>query len=106
MAFHELSTNAAKYGALSVPGGKVDISWNVENDRFTCWWQERDGPPVSPPTRTGFGSVLIRRVLALQLNGDVVIDYCPEGLRCVISASLEDVQEQETTPSVMSSGAD
>jgi hypothetical protein len=45
-------------------------------------------------------------VLALQLNGDVVIDYCPEGLRCVISASLEDVQEQETTPSVMSSGAD
>ena len=101
MAFHELSTNAAKYGALSVPRGKVDISWNVENDRFTCCWQERDGPPVSPPTRTGFGSVLIRRVLALQLKGDVVIDYCPQGLRCVIGASLADVLDQE-----MASGTD
>ena len=75
MAIHELSTNAIKYGALSADGGRVAIDWNVAGERFGMRWQEDGGPPVSPPTRKGFGSIMIERVLAEQLGGGVVIRY-------------------------------
>ena len=55
MAIHELGTNAGKYGALSVEGGRVDIAWKVTDARFALRWHEHGGPPVSPPARTGFG---------------------------------------------------
>ncbi len=91
LAIHELATNAAKYGALSVPSGRVAIMWGIEHNdfpRFSFRWQERDGPPVSQPTHTGFGSQLIERALALELNGEVRITYDPAGVICEIVAPL------------------
>ncbi|WP_114946444.1 sensor histidine kinase [Microvirga calopogonii] len=93
MAIHELTTNAAKYGALSVPGGKVSISWQAEpaedGTRLRLVWEERGGPVVSSPTRQGFGSRLLHRVLATQLNAKVETDFEPSGLRVAIDAVLK-----------------
>jgi PAS domain S-box-containing protein len=85
MAFHELATNAGKYGALSVAGGRVDVTWNaaahgpgaVEID-----WTESGGPDVSPPTRRGFGSRLVEKGLAREFDGQVDLIFAPLGLRC------------------------
>jgi len=94
LAFHELATNAVKYGALSVPEGRVQFIWTVETRRgrrdLTIVWREEDGPPVTPPTRTGFGTRLIERGLAADLNGDVRIAYPLEGVVCTIHARLDD----------------
>ncbi len=86
MAMHELATNAAKYGALSVPGGKVRVAWDVapgaDGTRMcTLTWEEFGGPPVERPSRRGFGRVVIERTVARALNGEVHIDYAPDGLR-------------------------
>lgn len=93
MAVHELTTNAAKYGALSVRNGKVSVTWDVHGDgdekRLTMAWQERGGPSVSQPQRQGFGSRLLHRVLTTQLNAKVEVDYDPEGLRVAIDAPLK-----------------
>jgi two-component sensor histidine kinase len=88
MAVHELCTNAIKYGALSAETGHVDIDWSAANERFYWQWCERGGPPVATPDRTGFGSRMIERALALQLSGKVTIDYRPSGLVCTIDAPL------------------
>lgn len=94
LAFHELATNAAKYGALSVAGGHVNLRWSFAgldgNRRLKIVWREVGGPPVKPPRRTGFGSRLIQRGLSADLNGSVVVDYRPEGVVCTIEAKLED----------------
>jgi two-component sensor histidine kinase len=85
MAIHELTTNAAKHGALSTFGGQVDVKWEVEPGderpilRFS--WTERGGPRVMTPTRQGFGSRLLQRVLTTQLQADVHMDFDEEGLR-------------------------
>ncbi|EIM27310.1 signal transduction histidine kinase [Microvirga lotononidis] len=96
MAIHELTTNAAKYGALSVPGGKVSISWQAEpaedGTRLRLVWEERGGPVVSSPTRQGFGSRLLHRVLATQLNAKVETDFEPSGLRVAIDAVLKEAR--------------
>jgi len=89
MVFHELATNAAKYGALSNDSsGKIDITWQVEltpqGDRMRLRWQESGGPLVVPPTRKGFGSLLIEGGLAQELDGEVSIDYAPTGVVCQI----------------------
>lgn len=90
LAVNELGTNALKYGALSVPEGKVDIVWALEkdgNDDVLVWrWIESGGPPVSPPTRRGFGSFLVSRVLATDFGGTVNIEYPPEGVRAELRA--------------------
>ena len=84
MAIHELTTNAVKYGALSVPAGRVEVT--IESDgavpepRMTLVWRESGGPPVVPPQRKGFGTLLLDRLLASQLGGKVAIDYRPEGV--------------------------
>nr|WP_250812551.1 PAS domain S-box protein [Neorhizobium tomejilense] len=90
LALHELSTNAAKYGALSVPSGTVSISWtyNDETAALSLRWQERGGPPVVPPARKGFGSRLIERLLAAEMNGHSTIIYNPEGVICEIEAHI------------------
>jgi PAS domain S-box-containing protein len=83
MAIHELTTNAAKYGALS-DGGRVEVRWTLTNDdrpMLNLSWTERGGPPVAPPQRQGFGSRLLQRVLATQLQAEVHMDFAPEGLR-------------------------
>ena len=86
MALHELATNAAKYGALSTPTGKVGISWKVEPaadgiPMCTLSWEESGGPPVERPGRRGFGRVVIERTVARALHGEVRIDYAATGLR-------------------------
>jgi two-component sensor histidine kinase/CheY-like chemotaxis protein len=81
LAIHELMTNAAKYGALSVPEGKLDISWSLspEGD-CTIDWTETDGPVVQPPTRQGFGSKLIQTTIVYDLGGRADIHYAPSGM--------------------------
>jgi PAS domain S-box-containing protein len=89
MVFHELATNAAKHGALSNDAaGQIAIAWRVEptpqGDRMRLRWQESGGPPVTPPGRKGFGSRLIERGLAQELDGEVRLDYEPAGVVCQI----------------------
>ena len=84
MVFHELATNAAKYGALSHPDGCVEITWNrVENgSSLRLTWHELSGPPVAAPGPAGFGSRLIRSLIEKELTGKVVLDFSREGARC------------------------
>ena len=91
MALHELTTNAVKYGALSGDVGQVAISWSVTagpEARFVLVWRETGGPLVAPPTRHGFGSRLIQRLLATDLAGEVTLSFAPEGVVCTIDAPL------------------
>jgi PAS domain S-box-containing protein len=86
MALHELATNAAKYGALSTPEGKVHISWDTSSasdgtSMCHLTWEESGGPPVERPSRRGFGRVVIERTVARALRGEVRVDYAPTGLR-------------------------
>ncbi len=94
MAVHELTTNAAKYGALSLPTGCVHVTWSVEgkdlDKRLQLEWREHNGPPVEVPKRRGFGSTLLERVLGRQLQGDVRTEYLPEGIRVRVDAPLSD----------------
>jgi PAS domain S-box-containing protein len=84
LAFHELATNALKYGALSVAAGKVSVSWEVREiggaRELHLVWREHGGPPVSPPTRMGFGRVVSEKLLASALLARVEIDYPAAGL--------------------------
>lgn len=93
MAVHELTTNAAKYGALSMRNGRVSVTWDVHGEgderRLAMVWQESGGPSVSPPERQGFGSRLLHRVLTTQLNAKVEVEYDPAGLRVAIDAPLK-----------------
>lgn len=90
MALHELFTNAVKYGALSNDRGTVTLEWAVnDNQGLNVLWREQDGPPVAAPTRSGFGSLLLERVLKGDLGADVKLDYQPSGLACSISAGLQ-----------------
>jgi PAS domain S-box-containing protein len=89
MAFHELATNALKYGSLSVPEGRVEVSWDQRDERLRLQWQESGGPKVEPPARSGFGTRLIERSLAAELEGSALLDYRPGGLVCTIEARVE-----------------
>jgi two-component sensor histidine kinase len=79
LALHELATNATKYGALSADGGGVDVSWGVKGDMFTMSWKEHDGPPVSPPKQTGFGSTVITSLPELTIGGKAQLEHAPSG---------------------------
>ena len=84
LALHELATNAAKYGALSVPDGRVEIRWSVSaRDSASLLqfdWQECNGPVVARPSRQGFGSLLIRRLFS-----EARLDFAPDGVHCRIN---------------------
>ena len=85
LALHELATNAAKYGALSVPQGRVTIEWALEDAQngaspLHLKWRERNGPKVQEPTRKGFGHIVIERTLADSLQGKVTLEFAPKGL--------------------------
>jgi two-component sensor histidine kinase len=88
LAVNELATNAMKYGSLSVPGGKVDVSWTA-TDRLRFVWRESDGPEVTPPSRKGFGSILIKTLLAGDFRGTVDLNYDPAGVICTLEAPLK-----------------
>jgi PAS domain S-box-containing protein len=85
LALHELATNAAKYGALALSSGRVAVSWTAQPDpggtRLRLTWQETGGPIVVQPQKQGFGSRLLQRVLATQLQAQVTMDFQEEGLR-------------------------
>lgn len=85
LAVHELATNAAKYGALSRPGGKVSIIWNLTSEALVrIEWQESGGPPVPQDRGRGFGTDLIERVVSHELRNPVELKFNPEGVRCVL----------------------
>jgi two-component sensor histidine kinase len=82
LALHELATNAVKYGALSIDAGRLDITWSVEGGQLDFLWREHSGPPVTAPTRKGFGSRLITGNLSIAFLGEVDLDFKESGLEC------------------------
>jgi PAS domain S-box-containing protein len=92
MVLHELATNAAKYGSLSVPGGKILLEWSVlkedGHERLAMRWEESGGPEVTPPARKGFGTRLLERQFAMEFSGSVALDYRPGGLVCTMNLRL------------------
>lgn len=99
MAFHELATNAVKYGSLSGPDGRVDVSWTVTNAggerQLRIVWKERGGPTVAKPDRRGFGSRVIVGGLAHQLDGVVDLAFVPTGVVCTIVFKLPPAGAEE-----------
>jgi PAS domain S-box-containing protein len=93
LALHELATNTGKYGALSADTGRVDVGWGTDGNTFTMSWTEREGPPVSPPQRRGFGSTVIEVMAERSVGGAVDLDYAPSGvtwhLTCPAANALE-----------------
>ena len=89
MVFHELSTNAAKYGSLSVEDGRVLVEWNLSGNppQLDIKWRELGGPAPVKPSRIGFGTKLIQRSFGYDPNASVSIDYAPGGLTCTVSLS-------------------
>jgi PAS domain S-box-containing protein len=94
LTLHELTTNAAKHGALASPSGSIEIraqvATGVDGRRLSLTWRERGGAPIAAPPRRGFGLTLIERGLAYQLKGNVVLDFRREGLRCTVELPLAD----------------
>ena len=82
MILHELTTNAVKHGSLSKPDGKVRIAWLRNDGVMSFSWREKDGPAVGPPTREGFGSTLIGRIISYELEGTGGLTYNGDGLAC------------------------
>ncbi len=97
LALHELSTNAVKYGALSVPEGRVDISWDIDETRdrpFHLVWQETGGPAVIKSKHVGFGRTMIEKVVGQALEGKVALDFAESGVRCVIELPSSQIASQ------------
>lgn len=103
MVLHELATNAAKHGALSQPEGKLSINWSFgdQGRNLVLEWREKDGPPVKPPERRGFGTLVIRQNMEHQLAGKAHIDWHLEGLRVTMQVPTSAVVRRrgpETAP--------
>src|SRR5215213_5555356 len=102
MAIHELTTNAAKYGAFSTPRGWLEVEWDVRGTdgsrRLELWWAEHDGPLVEPPSRKGFGSNLIQRLLTTQCRAEIDFDFDRLGLRLRMSVPLGQPTLEELAP--------
>jgi PAS domain S-box-containing protein len=101
LALHELATNAGKYGALSTDAGRVAVNWRTEGDAFSMSWTERGGPPVTAPTRRGFGTIVMDVMAERTVDGKVDLDYAPAGvtwrLTCPAAKALERT-ERESAP--------
>ncbi|MFC0387606.1 sensor histidine kinase [Muricoccus vinaceus] len=104
LALHELATNAAKYGALSASGGRIEVSWELERQAagevpvVVVLWRERGGPPVRPPERRGFGSKLLERAMPHEAGGEVTLDFAPDGVECRMRLPLVPPPEKDGTP--------
>ncbi|WP_343222187.1 CHASE domain-containing protein [Novosphingobium profundi] len=89
LAIHELATNAAKYGALSSPEGRIHVNWAlVSHDLATIEWREEGGPPVAVPVKRGFGRDLIEKIVAHELKSEVDLRFPPEGVRCELKVPV------------------
>lgn len=94
MIFHELATNAAKYGAFAGASGALDVNWALRqrsNSQMAIEWRETGGPQVEPPGQQGFGTRLIRSVVEHQLFGTLSLDWEPDGLRCQILVPMQNI---------------
>ena len=91
LALHELATNATKYGALSVPGGRVDIAWSVDesNGMFRFVWSEHGGPAVTAPSRKGFGSTVLEQVMAEHAEAPPRLEFARDGVRYEVKGPVE-----------------
>ncbi len=97
MAFHELATNAGKYGSLSQDGGRLEVAWSVDRRqgqrRLHVVWREINGPPVILPERNGFGMRLLESIIGGQLRGKVALNFEPTGLLATIEATLDPTED-------------
>ena len=86
LLFHELATNAAKYGSLSCPNGRVFVDWQGEDDgvNILLTWKENDGPVISPPNKRGFGNQLIDTCVK-SLSGNKHGQFSPDGYTCTLT---------------------
>lgn len=91
LVIHELATNAAKYGALSRPSGSVSVNWSNMTKGVVLEWIESGGPETSPPSRRGFGSIVLQTSVERQLRGAVSLDWRPEGLACRLEVPAAEV---------------
>ena len=91
LVFHELATNAAKYGAVASPQGRLTVEWSTTGQRATCTWTERGLPLSGAPTRKGFGTLILSHMLH-DFNGSVTSDFRLEGLACEITFDLSDAR--------------
>ncbi|MEZ5815927.1 MAG: HWE histidine kinase domain-containing protein [Hyphomicrobiaceae bacterium] len=103
MALHELATNAVKYGALSNECGRVTISWQLESDdpagvKFVMSWSESGGPPVSAPTRRGFGTSVITSAVEMGLRGTVSLDFASTGFAWKMACEARHIVEGDAQP--------
>ena len=94
MVLHELVTNASKYGALSVPEGRVSVDWECRHNGdaatvLVIVWRETGGPPVSAPSQDGYGTSLICDLIPHELGGTVDLAFSPEGVSCTIEIPLK-----------------
>jgi two-component sensor histidine kinase len=98
MATHELTTNAVKFGALSTPDGRVDINWTLQENAsgaaLVLKWVEQNGPPVTPPSRRGFGMTAIERAFAHDVEGEAQVTFLPGGVVATLIAPMPARQEQ------------
>jgi PAS domain S-box-containing protein len=96
LALHELGTNAVKFGALSTEHGRVDVRWSIRpGGGFELVWLESEGPPVTQPTRAGFGRTLLERVTGRELGGTAVLEFRKEGVRATLTADATALAEEE-----------
>ena len=99
LAFHELATNAIKYGALSTEAGAIELTWKVigSGDQAQLWmqWAERDGPPVTRTDRQGFGTRLICTAVSRGLRGRAELDFPASGAVWTLLAPLATISQQE-----------
>jgi len=94
LGLHELTTNATKYGALSVPAGRVEVTWRIERrtpmpPALRIEWRERGGPPVVPPKQRGFGTRFVEGSVASELQGKAHIEYAADGLVCTMEIPID-----------------
>jgi two-component sensor histidine kinase len=85
LALHELATNALSYGALSRPEGSISLKWGFEQDRLNIEWRESGGPALAMPPREGFGHKVVKKLVALALDGEATLSFPPEGLSWTLS---------------------
>jgi len=95
LLLHELATNAAKHGALTATSGQVEVAWRTNGNRFHLTWDESGGPAVSPPARRGFGSELLERAVAHELQGQAVLEFASPGVRYKLDAPIEELVGQD-----------
>jgi two-component sensor histidine kinase len=107
MVVHELTTNAAKYGAFSSGAGRVSVRWrwlqNGSPDRLVIEWQEIDGPPARAPSRSGYGTSIIRELIPFELGGAVELSFGPDGTKCRLEIPGEWASRTAEEPRVSSS---